>query len=315
MLPTTFAHDEDLRISKQVIGIFAIAILAAGFSFTGLLAFAVRNTLFTTESVYIPALVSCIVGFLTIFYSFIISKRFYWGVPAYLTIVVAILSMLGYGGLLFLTRRKTHRRPRSQNVVSPPAAYRPSESTSRETLVPRYQDSAYYDNYIANMFPASANTPPPQQTRSGYDPDSISEEEMQRQQMLMLLLQQNQPSAQNASQSTFRIDWQDQEQEENAPPAHGYHGTGSHSTVSPTSATPTPTHGYYAPGAGSNTSGVSVIPLSSLSSQFSDRGLRPWDGVWRDPVPATMQAPGRVQVAGRDGSGREERRRQIESGR
>ena len=313
MLPSTFVHDEDLRISKQVIGIFAIAILAAGFSFTGLLTFAVRNPIFQADTVCIPALMSCTVGLLTIFHSFLISTRYYWNIPAYLSIVAAVLSVLGYGVLLFLTHRKRHRRERSQHVVSPPTVSRPSDSTSREALVPRYQDSTYYENYIQNMFPTSAHTPPPPQQTRGYDPNSISEEEMQRQQMLMLLLQQNQSSTPNASQSTFHIDWQDQEQDEGATPTHGYYAPGTQSSASISSVTATPTQGYYAPGTHSSASGSSVHPLSSISRHFPDQGLRPWDGVWRDPMPAEMQAPGRVQVAGQ--RGREERRRQIESNR
>lgn len=288
MLPVTFIRDPELRLSKPAVGIFAVAILAAGFSSTGLLMFAVRNATFQTDRVYSPALISCVVGLLTILYSFLLNKRYYWNTPAYLSIAVAFLGILAYSGLLIWTSRKTSTlRMRSERHLLPsaPPSAPPESNNSRESLVPRYQDSAYYDNYIRNMFPASARSPPAPVTEPTRS--AISEEEMQRQQMLMLL-QTNQAPTPASTQSTFRIDWQDQDQDEGQL---------------------SPARGYYAPGTGSNTSGSSGYPLSAISTQISGSSLQPWDGVWRDPMPASMQARSRAQVAG----SREERRRQIES--
>jgi hypothetical protein len=278
MLPATFEHKPDLRVSSQAIGIFAVAILAAGLSFTGLLTFAVRNPRFQAEAVYTPALTSCIAGFLTALYNLVISKRHYWNTPAYLSIVVAALCSIAYSGLLVYVRRR-RKIVRHRQVVEPAMPPSPQESTSMERLVPRYQDPAYYDNYIRNMFPAS--TPTTSQPRSPGD-NPISEEDMQRQQMLMLL-QRNPVSPANASQSTFHIDWQTQDQDDNVPD-----------------------HGYYAPGAQSGSSGSSELP-STISRSWTGEGLQPWDGVWR--VPASMQAPQRARAS----TSREERRRQIES--
>jgi hypothetical protein len=304
MLPTTFEHDADLRVSAQAIGIFAVAILAAGFSLTGLLTFAIRDPIFHADAVYLPSLTACIVGLANVFYSFIISHRYYWNVPAILTTVVAATSLCVYAGLLFYANRKKSRRQSHQShqslapIITPPPA---ESTTSMETLVPRYQDPAYYDNYIANMFPASAH-PSSQQASPQHPPqpstqdlNSIPEEQMQRQQLLMLLMQNNSSPAHNASSSTFRIDWQGQDQEENAP-----------------------AHGYYAPGTQSSSTGTgsSGYPISGISRAFSweSQRMRPWDGVWRDPMPAEMPSPGRIPQPTAAGT-REERRRQIESGR
>ncbi len=289
MLPATFEHDPESRISKQVIGIFAAAILAGGFSFTGLLTFAVRNPPFQAEAVFLPGLTSCAVGLLTVIYSFLISKRYYWNIPAYLSAIIAALGIVGYGGLMLYTYRKIGRGRRSRQGAPPSMPpLQPEEST--EALVPRYQDPGYYDNYIRNMFPSSTNSPA--QPPAGYNPDSITEEEMQRQQMLMLLLQQNPSTTPDASQSTFRIDWQGQDQEQDDR---------------------TPVSGSYGGATNSSGSGSSVYPLSGITRRFTDQTMQPWDGVWRDPMPASMQAPGRAQMSGWDA--REERRRQIESGR
>ena len=277
MLPRTFENDPLIRFSKAAIGIFAIAILTAGFCVSGLLAFAVRSPLFQADAIFLPSLTSCIVGVLTICYNFIISPRFYWNTPALLTVLAAALSTLSYAGLLFYTRRKISAlRSRGPSILR-----ERSESGSMEASASRWQDPIYYENYVRNMFPASAH---PSMQTTGYDPNSITEEEMQRQQMLMLLLHQPQASTPNASQSTFRIDWQGQDQDDLPP-----------------------THGYYAPHSASTAS--SAYPSTGTSRQWTNQQLRPWDGVWRDPVPA----PSRVRATSQEL--REERRREIEMGR
>lgn len=282
MLPATFEHDPDTRVSVQAIGIFAIAILAAGLAFTGLLTFAVRSSKFLAESVYTPALTSCIAGLLTVLYRAVVCKRFYWNTPAYLSIFVAVLASVAYGGLIVYMSRKGKHVPSRQTVEAaiPPS---PQGSTSMERLVPRYQDAAYYDNYIRNMFPTST----PTTSRPAVpEESSISEEDMQRQQMLMLL-QRNAVTPPNASQSTFHINWEAQEQDDY--PAD---------------------HGYYAPGAQSGSSGSSGYPVSSISRSWTVEGLQPWDGVWRQATLATQASP-----RARASPSREERRRQIETGR
>ena len=293
MLPATFEKDPKLRVSKELVGIFAVAILTAGFCFTGLLTYAVRNPIFQADSVFQPSLISCVVGLLTVPYDFLINSRYTLDTPAVLTVVAAALSTVTYAGLLIYTHRKIGIvRSRGPPILPVESE---QESVSRQPSESLWQDPAYYDNYIRNMFPASA--PPPNQT-TGYDATAITEEEMQRQQMLMLLLHRDQVPTPNASQSTFRIDWQGQEQDESAP-----------------------THGYYAPQPGSATT-TSSYPLTGLSRQWTQESLRPWDGVWRSPAPAPAPPPARGRapldqwsVRETSQESREERRREIEMGR
>ena len=298
MLPATFDSDAKLRVSKLGIGIFAVAVLTAGFCLTTLLTFAVRNPIFQADSVYLPALTSCALGLLTIFYDFIISPRYVWNTPALLSIVAASVSTLTYAGLLIWTYRKIN----SVRARGPPILSQQPEELSRETSHShsnsRWQDPAYYENYIQNMFPASARSQP---QPAGYDPNSITEEEMQRQQMLMLLLHRDQGPSPDATQSTFRIDWQGQEPDE-LPHAGGYYAPHPPST---------------------STTNSSAYPLTAVSANWpSPQQLRPWDGVWRSPAPVSVSAPGRGRGPGeqyhsRDQSRewREERRREIEMGR
>lgn len=285
MLPVTFDSDPGLRISKAAIGILAVAILAAGFALTGLLTFAVKAPIFHADNIFLPSLISCAIGLLTILYDFIISSRYVWNTPALLLIIAAAISTAVYGGLLIFTHRRIRSVQSRGPSLLPPAQQHQPERPSREGSL--WQDPAYYDNYIRNMFPTSAHQPA--QPTGGYDPNSITEEEMQRQQMLMLLL--NKEPMHTPDSSTFRIDWQGQEQED-LPPAHG----------------------YYAPNVNSPTS---AYPLRGITRQFTNEQLRqPWDGVWRGPAPALALTPTQSGHA-RDNSmeRREQRRREIEMGR
>jgi hypothetical protein len=290
MLPATFDHEPQLRVSELAIGIFAIAILTAGFCLTLLLTFAVPNPIFQGDAIYLPALTSCALGLLTMFYDFAISKRYVWNTPALLSIVAAAVSSIVYAGQLIWIYRKIS----SVKHRGPPILSQQPEELSREPSGPRYQDPAYYDNYIRNMFPASAH---PQPAATTYNPNSISEEEMQRQQMLMLLLHRDAGPSPDASQSTFRIDWQGQDQDE-----------------------PVPSRGFYAPNSASTTS---AYPLTAVSANWpAPQQLRPWDGVWRSPAPVSSLGHdrGRVQndqyaLRDRSQERREERRREIEMGR
>ena len=292
MLPATFDSEAHLRVSKLVVGIFAVAILTAGFCLTILLTFAARNPIFQADSIYLPALTSCAFGLLTIFYNFLIKSSSVWNTPALLSIVAASVSTIAYAGLLIWT----YRQISSVKARGPPILPPQPEELSRDTshTHSRWQDPAYYDNYIQNMFPASAH---PQQP-TAYNPNSISEEEMQRQQMLMLLLHRDQGPSPDATQSTFHIDWQSQDQDESAPQ-----------------------RGYYAPHSASTAS--SAYPLTAVSAQWPPpQQLRPWDGVWRSPAPVISPDHERgrgqsEQWRSRERSQelREERRREIEMGR
>ncbi|KAF7190030.1 hypothetical protein HII31_08361 [Pseudocercospora fuligena] len=280
MLPATFEKQakQDLRVAQAVVGIFAVALLTAGFSFTGLLCFAVRNPLFQAENVFLPSLTSCALGLLTIFYNFLIFNRYEWNTPALLVTVAAALSTIVYGGLLLWTQRKVNSVKAKRPALPVPMTRMQQDS---EASLWHGQGSSYYENYNRNMFPSAytgAHVQPAQPVQqSTYDPDSITEEEMQRQQMLMLLLQNNHDvSTPDPTSSTFRIDWQGREDEE------------------------APAHGYYAPSPASVTP-LTAYPPQGIGRQWSN-DLQPWDGVWRE-----VRRPNSQEF-------REARRREIERG-
>ncbi|EME86021.1 uncharacterized protein MYCFIDRAFT_151027 [Pseudocercospora fijiensis CIRAD86] len=260
MLPVTFEKQakKDLRIGQAVVGIFAVALLTAGFSFTGLVCFAVRNPLFQAETVFLPSLTSCALGLLTIFYNFLVFNRYEWNTPALLVTIAAALTTIVYGGLLLRAQRKVNSVKAKRPTLPVPMTRIQQDS---ESSLWHGQGTAYYQNYNRNMFPSaytSTHVQPAQTAQqSTYDSDSITEEEMQRQQMLMLLLQNDHDiSTPDPTASTFRIDWQGREEEE------------------------APAQGYYAP------SSASVTPITAYAPQGIGRqcsnDLQPWDGVWRE---------------------------------
>jgi len=286
MLPATFDSGDGLRVSRSVVGIFAVALLTAGFSFTALLCFAVRNPLFQADTIFLPALSSCAIGLLTVFYDFLISARYDWNTPALLVTIAASVSTIVYGGLLIYTHRRISAVKSPGASVNMIAPFRPESISSGTGL---WQEPIYYENYVRNMFPASAHRPPPP---TEYDSDLITEEEMQRQQMLMLLLQKEQPTTPDLSQSTFHIDWQGQESDDS------------------------PAHGYYAPQS-AYLQTASHSPQPGVSRQWTGE-LRPWDGVWREPTTARGRSSARSerwQERLPSQEQREARRREIEFGR
>lgn len=287
MLPATFEKDDQLRVATAVVAIFAIALLAAGFSCTGLLCFAVRKPQFQIESIFLPALASCIVGLLTVLYNFLVFSRYKFNTAALLVTVAAAVSSIIYGSLLMWTQRKIGKSAgtRKQTAVRDTTAERVNFPISlvplnhKESETTLWQDPNYYSNYTRNMFPA-AHSHTLQQADSTFDPHAVTEEEMQRQQMLMLLLQNQPPHASPEpvqSSSTFHIDWQGREDEE--VPSNGYYG---------------PPH--------------SAFPQSAYSGAGGE--LQPWDGVFRAPPRAPISSRERA----RSQEDRDSRRREIERG-
>jgi len=265
MLPATFDSDPLLRASKSVIGIFAVALLTAGLSLTGLLCFAIRDPTFQAESIFVPSLSSSVLGLLTIFYDFLISSRFSWNTPALLIVIAAAISTVVYGGLLFWTyRRIGDLRTRTATTLLHVRA--PSAASDN----PPYHAPGYGENYVRNMYPASAHQTAQIQATGGYDPNMITEEEMQRQQMLMLLLQREQQPSPDPSADTFRLDWQIEQNQEDRTPIQGYYAPGSASaypnTAYPPSSVFSPQSGVQRPGVG---------------RQWTPEQIRPWDGVMR----------------------------------
>ncbi|SMY28194.1 unnamed protein product [Zymoseptoria tritici ST99CH_1A5] len=212
MLPATFERDNELRVPTQVIGIFAAALLTAGFSATLLVCIVVPNPLFQVESIFQPALAACFVGVLTVTYDFLFFKRYHWNTPAFLTTVAAGVSSVVYGILQIWTRRKINSIVKAKNhsmavPLNMPGQSTPGMSTGDAESF-RWQDTAYYDNYARNMFPSAM--PPDSSTRSVFDPHTVPEEELQRQQMLNLLLAREQaqlsPPLPAQDNATYHID-------------------------------------------------------------------------------------------------------------
>lgn len=295
MLPATFEKaDDEIRVARAVISIFAIALLAAGFSITGLLCFAARKPQFQIESIFLPALISCIIGLLTVLYNFLVFTRYKWNTAALLLTVAAALGSIVYACLLVWTQRKIGRSRRGRGVRSDGPLHRTSTPISlvplnhKDSETTLWQDPNYYSNYTRNMFPA-AHAPSPQPAQSGgYDPHSVTEEEMQRQQMLMLLLQNQQPASTispdpTQSSSTFHIDWQGRDDEDAGGPSNN--------------------GGYYPPPP------RSAFPQTAYPGPGSE--IRPWDGVFRAP-PRVSTTSGHERA--RSQEYRDVRRQEIERG-
>lgn len=321
MLPATYVDADTLRVNQTAVGIFGIAILTAGFSFSALLTFTIRNPLFQAEAIHQPCGIASAVGLLTVFYNFIVSSSYTWKTPTLLLAIAAGISTIVYAGLFLLSHRRisqirsqpaqpsstlplTSASPGRTSFASPATPYEPSLAPSNDRRPSNYQPPGFYDNYIRNMYPTSTNTntnaapaPNTSELELGYDPHSISEEEMQRQQMLMLLLANDNPSAPQQQSSTYHLDWQD--------------------------ADDSPAHGYYAPGAGTGSSSGSgtgtggswpappAPPEPAPAKRWTDRAMRPWDGVWRG---VTRREEHQTQQPPSQPQGREERRREIDMG-
>lgn len=250
MLQSTFDNDAFLNVSELFVGIFAAVVLATAFCLTGLLAFVIRNPLLHLELIFLPCLTSCMVGLATVFWDFVISRRYSWNRAAGSTVGVAGLGCIVYGTLLIWTSLKLLKISKRSGSIAQSELLRPSISNERQAE--QWGDQRFYQNYVKNMFPASINHP---------DPSQLSDQELQRQQMLMLLHHTDQTPTPDTARGTFRIDWQGQDQEEEAPQ-----------------------HGYYAPrrnvSEASSASAFSFAPSPSTGQH-----LRPWDGVWRGQEP------------------------------
>lgn len=281
MLPPTFEKEPSLRVGQAVIGIFAVALLSAGFSLTALACFAAQNHLFNAKNVLFPALVSCALGLLTIFYDFLVFNRYKWTIPALLAVVVAGVSTIVYAGLLFHSERKLallNRRHQLNSQYMDPH----TQGMHGDHLATYPQNSPCYENYNRNMFPTAftGGVRHPVPAAEGYSPSSLTEEEMQRQQLLMLLLPREQPVTSENSAGTFRIEWQGNEEEQ-----QGHIGYRSPMIGTPSGTDDqAPINGFYAPR--NESVSTTQTPLSAYPGGGTFRTwaqeLRPWDGVWRD---------------------------------
>lgn len=173
ILPATFDISPDLRVSSAGIGIFGIALLTAGFSLTALSCFAVKNPLFQADSVFLPSLYSCAIGLLTIFYNLLVFSRYVWRTPTTLLTIAGAISTIVYGGLLIWTQRKIQAMKAGRlSLGMVPLASNAAAAGNNRDNENVWQDPAYYDNYVRNMYPASVHTSPGPVRSHGATPAS-----------------------------------------------------------------------------------------------------------------------------------------------
>ncbi|OCK85045.1 hypothetical protein K432DRAFT_287631 [Lepidopterella palustris CBS 459.81] len=181
IIPALYDSDPKLRFSKGVLGIFVVALMTAGYSFTALLCFACRNEMFQAESIFLPSLASSALGLLTVLYNFLSSTRFVWNTAAIVSTVLAATSSILYGILLVWA----HRR-----IVK-------IRATSTSQTNQMWSDSTFYSNFIQNMYPS---------VRTPAEGPLLTEDDLVNQQMAMLLMKSDPGPSPEASQSTFHID-------------------------------------------------------------------------------------------------------------
>jgi len=191
ILPGLYAKDAQLRFSEAVLSVFVVALLTAGYSFTALLCFACRNDRFQADGVFLPALTSSVLGLVSIAYNFFSSRAYHWGTAAMSGTVISTVSTLSYGALLLWKHR---RMAKTKEHVE-----------QRSTL---WSEQSYYSNFVANMYPTAARSPP-QLFETPY-----TEEDRVKQQMALLLHKSDARPSPDIN-STFRIDLpEDLEQQE-----------------------------------------------------------------------------------------------------
>ncbi|KAL1302819.1 hypothetical protein AAFC00_003156 [Neodothiora populina] len=201
ILPPTFDFDPQLRVSGIALGVFGVAFLVVGFSLTGLLWLTCNNWLFLADFVFLPISTACTLGLLNTLYCFFIGKRYVWNIAALLTTIGSAVFALVYAVLFYIARRKAGmiRKSHESNVLL-------TRSSGNHIQGQSYHAPIYFQNHLANMYPASQSYINHELANSL---DESMEEDRTRQQMLMLLakLPESQISP-DPSTSTFnRIDF------------------------------------------------------------------------------------------------------------
>lgn len=272
IIPALYDSDPKLRFSKGVLSIFVVALMTAGYSFTALLCFACRDEIFQAEAIFLPSLASSALGFLTILYNFASSKRFVWNTAAIVSIVLAASSSVIYGILLWWTHRRIVR-------------IRAQTNTRSNNM---WSDTAFYSNFIANMYP-SARTP--------TEGPPLTEDDLVNHQMATLLMKADPGPSPDASQSTFRIDLPEDNEERNRL-----------ENSAELLATPRTTHQYYSP---------RIRSTSITNTVNSNHDRSAWERPGQDDRGRSDIRPSKSLNS--DGHSRavsrEERRREIELGR
>lgn len=288
ILPATFDSNGQYRVSRTALGCFSIALLVVGFAIDAVACLICRDRHFRIDCVLLPGLVSCILGLLTVLYSFIVSSRYVWNTTALIVTLGSAISAAVYATLLILACRKMAATRKHGHRFTPLVAARPSlssPSTYHTSASSTYHASSFFENHVANTYPASLTTTSQAHLSPSIPPHELelTEEDLMRQQMLMLLADKSefQTSPGPASSDSFnRIDF---------------------SPTDDFDATRNPRLSLLADN--------QRHPATSLSRQSSQQSWRrmddshfqPWDGVWRHGgLPRVVT--------------REQRRQEIEQG-
>ncbi|KAF2749530.1 hypothetical protein M011DRAFT_398559 [Sporormia fimetaria CBS 119925] len=195
ILPGLYHKNPELKISQSILSVFVVAMLTAGYSFTGLLCFVCPNDVFQAENIFLPALTSSGLGLLTIAYNFLASRSYTWSKAAITGTAISGTSTVLYTFLLLWTQRRIiqHR----DQVASLERHRSAVDSWSHEPT--------FYTNFLQNTYPSafSSNTQP-------QNEDDIIKANMQS------LLQNSRDSgpSPDATSATFRIDLPGVEEEE-----------------------------------------------------------------------------------------------------
>ncbi|KAF2143378.1 uncharacterized protein K452DRAFT_325937 [Aplosporella prunicola CBS 121167] len=205
IIPPLFHSDpkDILKPSESVVTIFVVALLVAGYAFTGLLCFACKSLVFQAESVFLPSMASSALGLLTVLYSFLAYSYFHWNRSAVAATVLSACMTAVYALLLLVTNRQIARLR--------------TQLTGRTSTTWQHEQP-WYTNYLANMFPSMRN--PDQYSYAGPIDNShteyqggstttynypVTEDEGMRRHLAMLLRQPDNRPSPDANQSTFQL--------------------------------------------------------------------------------------------------------------
>lgn len=135
MLPDTYDDIPGFRVSKTFLAVFAIALITIGMCFVVLLMMAVRNWAFRAECLLLPVFSACLIGTLTIFYSFIIQSRYIWNIAGILTALFGTLSTVFFGMFMIFAYRCAALD--SQMIYRHQSAIKHRNHTSYEAYQPK----------------------------------------------------------------------------------------------------------------------------------------------------------------------------------
>jgi hypothetical protein len=197
-----------------VLAVIIVALLTGGYSLTALVWFACPSLLFRLDSIFIPNFACSVFAFLATLYAFASSARYSFSVAmGPTTLGMAAASAIIYGILAMMAQRKV------KAVTSQPSVSAFQRTMSGTPTSGTWQEPNYYQNFIQNMHPTArspgAFSPSPTSFEShGPVKPSLSEEDMVSQQMARLLMQTDSGASPDASQTTFRLEWPEGEEEE-----------------------------------------------------------------------------------------------------